>query len=93
MDTDDIDAASDYADRRTYLVISDDELVPFDVTSILQNWSDGDANHGFVIKQEYDENKWYFDSSETGTATRRPLLTVEFTPAPAATPGTLIYGK
>ena len=82
VNTDDTEAGSAYADRRTGLVIADDELVPFDVTTILQNWSNGQSNFGFLIKQVVDENKWSTDSSETGTASRRPLLSVEYTPPP-----------
>jgi hypothetical protein len=93
VDTDDVDAASVYADRRPYLVINDDDLVPFDVTSILQNWSDGADNHGFLLKQVHNFNNWYIDSSETGTATRRPLLTVEFIPSADTSDGMVFILK
>ncbi|MGH2570174.1 MAG: DNRLRE domain-containing protein, partial [bacterium] len=45
----------------------------------VQTWSDGAANHGWVIISDQN-NDWAFRSSENGTAALRPLLTVDYTP-------------
>jgi hypothetical protein len=44
----------------------------------LQAWSDGADNYGWVIVSDNDDG-WDFASSEGGTITQRPLLTVDYT--------------
>ncbi|MDJ0851268.1 MAG: DUF2341 domain-containing protein, partial [Myxococcota bacterium] len=54
----------------------------------LQAWSDGAANHGWVLVSD-DSDFWKFSSSDNGTVANNPLLTVDFTPpnaAPVLTP-------
>ncbi len=75
IDTDDLEAASVSESGSPGSGLGAAEI---DVTADLQAWSDGDPNHGWVWMQDADDS-WQFDSSEDGTATNRPVLTVRFT--------------
>ena len=48
------------------------------LAAVLQAWSDGAANYGWVITTDND-NGWDFASSENGTVSFRPVLTVDYT--------------
>ena len=52
----------------------------FDVTDIVQAWVSGSTNHGIRLKKETagGYNYEYFYSSEHGTASERPKLTIEY---------------
>lgn len=54
-----------------------------DVTSVVQEWSDGAPNHGFFLRQT-NTNALGFTSSDGDTIAQRPLLRVSFVPEPAA---------
>jgi len=56
-------------------------FVEADVTSSVAAWATGTSNFGWLVDQT-GVNGWDFATSETGTFTNRPKLTVEFT-APA----------
>ena len=51
------------------------------VTTSLQNWSDGEANEGWVFIDNSSDGA-DFDSSEHGIAANRPQLSVTYTPPP-----------
>ena len=51
----------------------------FTVTAAVQAWADGAANHGWAILSDTTDG-WAFNSSEHGTVSQRPYLTVSFTP-------------
>ena len=48
------------------------------LAAVLQAWSDGAANYGWVITTD-NENGWDFASSENGTVSFRPVLTIDYT--------------
>jgi hypothetical protein len=55
----------------------------FDVTQTLQGWANGEANHGWLIKQVAPPDSgdtWYPASNENATSEWRPLLTVVLEP-------------
>jgi len=62
-------------------------LTTFDVQASLQAWSDGASNLGWALFNS-DTDAIEFRSSEFGTVSSRPLLTVDFTPVPE--PGSLL---
>jgi hypothetical protein len=53
-----------------------------EVTSILQEWSNGDMNHGFVVRAGTTDG-WSVYTTGVPTAEARPKLTVTYEPAPA----------
>ncbi|MEM7407160.1 MAG: DNRLRE domain-containing protein [Pseudomonadota bacterium] len=60
--------------------------VEFDITSLVQAWSDGTDNFGLIIFNSGTDG-WVFHSDNSATQSARPLLTVTLaTPVPA--PGT-----
>ncbi len=54
-------------------------LQSMSVATSLQNWSNGDANEGWVFIENSNDGA-DFDASETGTLSERPKLTVNYTP-------------
>lgn len=52
-----------------------------DVTTSVQNWSNGEANEGWVLVDNSNNNA-AFDSSENATVANRPQLTVDYTSPP-----------
>jgi hypothetical protein len=57
------------------------------VAAAIQDWANGAANHGWVILASGASAGWSLDASEGGTATHRPMLTVQFVPpTPVAKP-------
>ncbi len=66
----------------TYNVTTTDGENTFDVTDVVQAWisSEPTANHGIRLKKETagGYNYEYFYSSEHGTASERPKLTIEY---------------
>jgi hypothetical protein len=57
----------------------DKQSVEFDVTTTVQGWADGRANHGWVFLNS-GGNGWDFYSSEWHEAGLRPTLKVEWLP-------------
>jgi hypothetical protein len=56
---------------------------PVDVTAIMQEWSDGAANYGFLFaNMGANDNAVAFSSSDAADISVRPLLTVEYVPVP-----------
>jgi len=51
----------------------------YGLEAALQSWSDGATNNGWAIASD-STNGWDFYSSEYGTASQRPYLTVDYTP-------------
>jgi hypothetical protein len=61
----------------------DKQSVEFDVTTTVQAWADGQANHGWVFLNS-GGNGWDFYASEWQEAELRPALKVEWLPRVAA---------
>ena len=59
----------------------------FDVLDSLQAWLGGDSNFGWVIVNDSTDGVEFATSEYTTDTTRRPMLTVTFTPVPE--PGSL----
>ncbi len=58
-------------------------FVDIDVTSSLQNWSEGETNLGWALLITAANTDAYgFQTSENGSFGLRPLLTVDFSPVP-----------
>ncbi len=80
ISTDDIEAKS----LGDATVPTPDALGSITITGLsaaLQAWSDGDTNYGWAILSD-DTNGWGFASSENGTSSLRPVLSVDYTPPP-----------
>jgi hypothetical protein len=60
--------------------------VIIDVASIVQTWLDGDPNYGFVLNDANNDPSRYYEleMSESADLDRRPKLTIEYVPEPAA---------
>lgn len=54
----------------------------YDVTTSVQAWVDGAANHGWVLLAN-GPDRWEFRSSEWAGTVERPMLTVEYASGPA----------
>ena len=59
----------------------------FDVTSIVQNWLDGQTNNGLLLRPGRNDG-WALETTSAPTPANRPKLTVDFDPNPAPQPGT-----
>ena len=59
-----------------------------DVTSSVQNWSDGEANEGWVLVNPEQDNGIDFATSEESVLSERPMLTVSFVPTTFYSVGT-----
>jgi len=70
----------------THTVEVPNALTSFDVLASLQAWLGGDTNFGWVIVNDSNDGV-QFRTSESGSASERPMLTVTFTPVPE--PGSL----
>jgi len=81
VDTNGTDALSSY-DLDTGYVEEGERTFTMATTS-LQAWSDGATNHGWAMPS-LGGNGWIIDSSEDGTASCRPKLTVTYVPEPSA---------
>ncbi len=56
-----------------------------DVTSSVQAWSSGSSNYGWaILSKDNSTDGWIYHSSETADLSDRPLLSVVYTPTPAA---------
>ena len=72
--TDDIEAiAAADATIGPNQTIADGQLVSLDVTTALRAWAGSATNHGWLINQTVNDNKWYLYSSE---GTTKPKLVV-----------------
>lgn len=72
------DDSSAYADAA--FVIAQGTVIEFDVTAIVQNWADGDANYGFMFQSSGQAagNGLFMASSEYATdETARPTLIID----------------
>ncbi|GJL51696.1 MAG: hypothetical protein NPIRA01_29230 [Nitrospirales bacterium] len=76
ISTNDVEASST-ADATIYNPETIESKVLTGLESTVQAWSDGDTNYGWVIKSDHGDG-WVFSSSENGTASLRPKLTVEY---------------
>jgi hypothetical protein len=70
---------SRYATAVGTLVVSTTGPKDVTVTATVQNWSDGEANEGWLLADTGSDGVDIF-SSEYGTVSSRPKLTVNFTP-------------
>jgi hypothetical protein len=67
-----------------FTAISDDEIVALDVTSIVQSWIDGQANHGFYIAANTTTNGWQIFTNGALDPSFRPELRIIAVPEPAS---------
>jgi len=92
LQTNDIDATSQiYADSRSYtnssgVVPTGTEMV-FDITTMVQEWSDGDSNYGMELEAITDDSgdTLWMASSENGTTNDRPELSITYIEAESIT--------
>jgi len=88
IDRDDVEAVSvavdDSTEYGTPTMIATGTTMTFDVTSIVQDWSGGDGNYGFLFQSLglAGGNGVFMASSEYAGADVRPTLTVDFVPEP-----------
>lgn len=96
IDRDDVEAAATaVTDATAYAagngIIDAGTVMDLDVTSIVQDWSDGDANYGFLLQSLglASGDGLFMDSSESASQSERPKLTINYVPEPS---GVLLMG-
>jgi hypothetical protein len=60
----------------SFVGINDTEVVALDVTSVVQNWLNGQANHGFFISAGNTDNGWQLFTSGALDPSFRPELRI-----------------
>ncbi|MEM9658409.1 MAG: PEP-CTERM sorting domain-containing protein [Planctomycetota bacterium] len=66
-----------------YIRIDEADVVTADVTSIVQNWVDGDANYGVYVGANGTSNGWQIVMSESADPDLAPMLRVDAVPEPS----------